>query len=340
MSITLFISISIAFIATLLLTPRWIRFIEALGLTGMDVHKRERPRVAEMGGPAVLSGFLLGIFALIGARVFLYGLSDGLIEMFAAITTILLTCFIGVLDDLSGLSKLREKDEHGNIKRVGLPKWLKPLLTLPAAIPLMVILAGDHSVNLPFFGVMELGLIYPLLLIPVGIMGASNAVNMLAGINGLEAGLGSVLLAALGVFSLAVGSFTAAAIALVFAGALLAFLKWNWCPARIMPGDSLLYAIGGAVAVVAILGNIEKFALYIFFLWFAEVILKSRSRFKAQSFGVVQPDGTIAAPPGRIFSLTHAVMRLGRLKEWKISATLIIIQLLISGALLVVYWPH
>lgn len=330
MSVTLAAAVLIAFAAAMFLTPKWIRFLEALGLTGTDIHKRSRPAVAEMGGPAVLGGFLLGAFALIGIRVFLYGMSDGLVELFAAITTILIVSLIGIFDDLSGLSRLRIRDRLGNIKRIGFKQWQKPLLTLPAALPLMVILAGDSSISIPIIGSAELGLLYPLVLIPIGVIGASNAVNMLAGLNGLEAGLGAVLLTTLGVFALSVGSFPAAAIALIFAAALLAFLRWNWYPARIMPGDSLLYAIGATVAVVAILGNIEKFALYAFSLWIIEAILKARSGFKAESFGQLGPDGTLHAPPGKICSLTHLVMRAGRFTEQQVVAILISAQLLVS----------
>ncbi|MDP2841599.1 MAG: hypothetical protein Q8O17_04910 [Candidatus Methanoperedens sp.] len=41
----------------------------------------------------------------------------------------------------------------------------------------------------PFLGTLDIGLLYPLLIIPIGMIGASNAFNMLAGYNGLEAGM-------------------------------------------------------------------------------------------------------------------------------------------------------
>jgi len=337
MSVTLAIAVLIAFSATLLLTPKWIRFLDALGLTGIDIQKRSRLPIAEMGGPTVLGGFLLGIFAFIGGRVFFYGQVDGLVELFAGITTILIVSLIGIFDDLGGLSHLRIRDHFGNVKRIGLPQWAKPLLTLPAALPLMAIMAGDSAVTIPLIGPVQLGLLYPLVFIPLGVIGASNAVNMLAGLNGLEAGLGTVLLTALGLFSLAVGNLTGAAIAIIFAVSLLAFLRWNWYPAKVLPGDSLLYAIGATVAVVAVLGNIEKFALYAFMLWFIEGLLKARSFFRAQSFGLLQPDGTLAAPRGKVYSLTHLVMRLGRFTEQQVAAILIGAQLVI-GIFLLAYF--
>jgi UDP-N-acetylglucosamine--dolichyl-phosphate N-acetylglucosaminephosphotransferase len=64
---------------------------------------------------------------------------------------------------------------------IGLSKLQKPLLMIPAAVPMMVINAGRSTIALPFLGAVDLGLFYPLLLVPIGIVGASNAFNMLAG---------------------------------------------------------------------------------------------------------------------------------------------------------------
>jgi UDP-N-acetylglucosamine--dolichyl-phosphate N-acetylglucosaminephosphotransferase len=337
-SIILLFSLLLSFLATLLLAPKFIRFLEVVGVSGIDVQKRDRPRVAEMGGPVVLAGFLIAIFFYIGAKIFFYGEVVNLVEMFAAVTTIMIIAMIGMLDDIGNLSSLRICDNFRNVnKRIGLKKWVKPLLTLPAAIPLMAIMAGDSAISIPLIGSVNTGLLYPLLLIPIGVVGASNATNILAGMNGLEAGMGSVLLLALGAYALSVGSMTAAVIALVYAVALLAFLRYNWYPARIMPGDSMNYSIGAVAAVVAIIGNIEKFAIYCFFLWFIELVLKARSRFKADSFGILQADGTLAAPSEKIYSLTHFVMKLGRFSEKQVVAILIGMQIVVSLTVVLAY---
>ncbi|TRZ54592.1 hypothetical protein D4Q76_02155 [archaeon] len=331
-SISMALAVIVSFAAALFITPKFIRFLEAAGITGKDIQKREKPTIAEMGGPAVLTGFLAGIFFFIWAKVFLYkevflyGEDKILVELFAGITTILIITIIGMFDDLSGLARRDKIDNFGNLKRIGLKQWQKPLLTLPAAIPLMAIMAGDTSLTVPLLGQMNVGIFYPLLIVPIAIVGASNATNMLAGMNGLESGLGAVLLATLGAYAYLHNEIAAAMIAFTFAAALLGFLWFNKYPARIMPGDSVPYAIGAVVAVVAIIGNMEKFALYVFALWFVEFILKLRSGFKAESFGVLQPDGTLKAPYPKIYSLTHAVMKLRPMKEWKVVAILIGVQ--------------
>lgn len=334
-SISMALAVIVSFAAALFITPKFIRFLEAAGITGKDIQKRDKPTIAEMGGPAVLTGFLAGIFFFIWAKVFLYGEVQNLVELFAGITTILIITIIGMFDDLSSLTRKGKIDKFGNLKRIGLKQWQKPLLTLPAAIPLMAIMAGDASITVPLLGQMNVGILYPLLIVPIAIVGASNATNMLAGVNGLEAGLGAVLLATMGSYAYLHNSVAAAMIAFTFAGALLAFLWYNKYPAKIMPADSLTYSIGAVVAAVAIIGNMEKFAVYVFALWFVEFALKARSKFKAESFGVLQPDGTLKAPYPKIYSLTHAVMKIKPMKEWQVVAVLIGLQVLIGLSALV-----
>lgn len=330
---SLIIALCASFIVTFFITPKFIRFLTAAGIVGNDIQKGGRPKLAEMGGPAVITGVLAGIFLYIWIKVFLYNELQNLVEIFAAISMILIIGMIGVFDDLSRLQHRRQgKKGFERFKRVGLKQWQKPFLTLPAAIPLMAIMAGDYSIAVPVLGSLNVGIFYPLFFVPLGIVGASNAINMLAGFNGLEAGLGFVLLSTLGLYSFFYGNVAASVIAFGFAVALLAFLRYNWYPAKILPGDSLVYSIGAAVAVVAIIGNIEKFALYCFALWFIEFFLKSRSRFKAQSFGILQKDGTLKAPYKKIYSLPHAVMKLGRFKEYQIVLIILALQTLVGVA--------
>lgn len=337
--ITEILTMLISFLVTLILTPKLIIFLERSGIVGIDIQKKNKPKIAEMGGPAVLIGFFAGVFFFIWIKIFLYGEAPDLVKIFAGITTIILITFIGIFDDLSRLLKIKNaKDEFGNVKRIGIKQWQKPLLVLPAAIPLMAIMAGDSTMFLPFFGLIDIGILYPLILIPIGVVGTSNAVNMLAGFNGLEAGLGAVLLGSLGLYAYSINETAAAIIGLSIIAALIAFLKYNWYPAKIMPGDSLVYMIGATVAVIAIIGNMERFALIAFAPWFLELILKLRN-FKAENFGVLQKDGTLKAPYKKTYSLTHVVMKLGRFKEYQVTLVLIFCEIILCSFLLYIYLP-
>ncbi len=321
-SISLLLGIITGFLISFIFTPKLANYLKEIGLLGKDFQKPKKPKIPEMGGPAVIAGFIGGMFLFIWIKVFMYGEPEGLVKIFAGITTLLIIFLVGILDDISGIKK--------NIrKRKGLRQWQKPILTLPASIPLVAIMAGNSSISLPFIGSVDIGILYPLLLIPIGVVGASNAINMLAGLNGLEAGMGTVLIGSLGIYAYIKGDLFIAAFGLIFASSLLGFLVFNWYPAKIFPGDSLCYAIGAVAAIMAVLGNMERFAVYCFVPWFIELFLKARSKFRAESFGILRSDGTLACRYKKCYSLTHVVMKLGRYKENEIVKILIGFEIII-----------
>ncbi len=317
-------------ITSFLLTKKFIVYLENVGLVGRDVHKSGIRKVPEMGGPAVLFGFLVGIYMYVGVKVFTmhnYFVS----YILASALTITTITLIAMMDDLTILMK------RTGLKRIGLKQKHKFLLPLPAAIPLMVVNAGVSTISLPFFGTIDAGMFYPLLLVPLGIFGAANATNMLAGLNGLEAGMGFVALFSLGVFSVMNNQIDAAVLAFSFAGALAGFLYFNRYPARILPGDSLTYAVGATIASAAIVGNIERFALVIFLPWFAEFILKAKTRFRAESFGRLKKDGTLEPINNAVESLTHVPMRLFKADEKKAVMFLISVEIIVCLLAFVIY---
>jgi UDP-N-acetylglucosamine--dolichyl-phosphate N-acetylglucosaminephosphotransferase len=213
---------------------------------------------------------------------------------------------IGFIDDVLGWKK-------------GLKQWQKALMTLPIAIPLMVLNAGQHTMNVPFFGNIDFGWVYPILFVPIAILGTTNGFNILAGYNGLEAGLGTIIFSFLGVIALKSGSTWLAVIAGIIVFSLIGFLMFNWYPSRVFPGDSLTYSLGALIGVFAILGNMEKLALFVFIPFIVEGILKARSRLKAENFGIPKKDGSLESRYDKNYSLTHVAIRI--LKATKGKAT-------------------
>jgi len=319
----LLISMAISFLTTLIITPRFIRFLYAAGIVGLDLHKKNKPKLPASGGICVASGVLAGLLSYIGIQTFVYGIQAISVYLLGVISSVLIVTFVGLLDDLNVKSKItRTKKDI----RIGIPQWIKPLITLPAAIPLMVLNAGVTTMSVPFVGEINFGILYPLILIPIGVVGASNMVNMLGGFNGSEAGMGIVYLLGLGLYALFIGNI-ANVIFLISVASLLAFIKYNWYPAKILPGDSLTYLLGSIVATGVIVGNMEKIGVIIMIPFFIEFLLKMRSRFKAKSTGKLKANGTIESLYGRsIYSLTHIVMNLGKLTEKQIVIILIFIQ--------------
>lgn len=301
-SLFLAIPILVSFLVCLFFLPSWIRRAHKGGLVGKDINKYSKPKVAEGGGMPVVAGFVLGTLIYVALKTFYFGDPTNIVEIFALLSVILMISFVGMIDDFMGW-------------KIGLSKKLRMFLVLLAAIPLMVVNAGDSLVSIPFIGSVNLGLIYTLILIPIGVAGASTTFNFLAGHNGLEARQGVLMLLALSIITWLTGNSWLSIIGLCMVASLIAFLFFNNYPAKVLPGDVTTYAIGALLASIAVLGNIERFAVSIFALNIVEVFLKARSGLKAESFGVPQKDGSLQRRQNKIYSMTDVAMIL--LKKFK-----------------------
>ncbi|MEM3448584.1 MAG: glycosyl transferase family 4 [Nitrososphaerota archaeon] len=274
------------------MTSRWIPVAHKVGLVGIDMNKPTKPKVAEMGGIPLLGGVLGGILSYIGINTFILGQHSINLALFAATSTILIIAFVGLVDDMLGW-------------KIGLKQWQKPLLTIPAALPMMVANLGKSVVSLPLMGDLELGALYPFLVVPIGIVGASNGFNMLAGYNGLEAGMGIVIIATMSFVAYYTGSSWVAMMGIVTSASLVAFLYFNWYPARIFPGNMFTYMVGAIMACMAILGNFEKLALLLFIPYYMDFLLPLRSRMKTEAFAKISADGSLEQPYDKIYDVTH-----------------------------------
>jgi len=323
----LYLSLLLSFLVTFTITPYLIRYLRRIDLVVKDVHKENTPLIPVSGGLAVLGGVMAGLMFYVFLQTFYYESPQNLLYLFSAITTILLISFIGFVDDLI-IEK--SKDETS-----GLRQWQKPLLTLLAAVPLMVVQAGTTTMLIPFLGRIDLGLLYPLLFVPIGIVGASNMVNMLAGFNGAETGMAIIYLSNLGLYAYANNRISAAAIAGVTVAALIAFYYYNKVPAKILPGDSLTYLLGAVLVSIAVIGNIERAALIVSIPFIIEFILKARGNFKKKSIGKLE-NGKIKSLYEKIYSIPHLLTRTGKFTEKEVVYFMILVQLIFSSLIWVI----
>ncbi len=292
------VSIAISFFITYLTLPLWIKKAKQIGLMWEDMNKTERPKIAGSGGAMVVLGFSIGVLMYVALQTFIFNSSTHLIEILALFSVILLVSGIALIDDLFGWRK------------GGLSKRSRIILVIFTAIPLMVINAGTSSVFLPIIGGIDLGIIYPLIFIPMGILGATTTYNFLAGYNGLEASQGILVLGALSIVTYITGNPWLSVICLYGVSVLLAFYIFNFHPARVFPGDIMTYAVGALIATVAILGNIEKIAIIFFIPYIIEFFLKVRGKLNKPSFGKTNSDGSLEVPYKKMYGLTHISIKI------------------------------
>ncbi|VVB80604.1 Phospho-N-acetylmuramoyl-pentapeptide-transferase [uncultured archaeon] len=294
----LWISVVVSFLVSYVGLLFWIKKCKQIGLLWEDMNKFDKPKnVAASGGIVVVIAFALGVLSYIAIRTFVIKQVDSIeVSIFAMLSVILLLGIVGLVDDFLGWH------------RGGLSAKVRLILALVASIPLVVINAGSSTISIPFFGPVNFGLIYPLLLIPIGIAATSTIFNFLAGFNGLESGQGVLVLAALSYVAFVTSSAWLALIGLCMLAAVAGFWLLNRTPAKVFPGDVFTYAIGSMIAIMAILGNFQKIALIIFIPYIIEMILKVRGGMhppRKQSFGIPQRDGSLELPYKKIYGLTH-----------------------------------
>jgi len=314
-----------AFFITLFVIPLWIKKAKQIGLVWKDMNKLSSEKIAGSGGIGVILGFVIGVLLFIAYRVFYTQTNMFLVEILASLVVILFLAGIGLIDDLLGW------------QRGGLSVISRLTLVALAAIPLMVINAGKSEISLPLIGAVDFGVVYPLLLIPIGIVGATTTFNFIAGYNGLEAGQGIILLFAISVVAFFTGNSWISIMALCMAAALLAFLFYNFYPARVFPGDVITYSVGGLIAITAILGNFEKIAVFFFIPYIIETFLKARGRLKKQSFGKPRADGSLDLKYDKIYGLEHLAIYLMKKSGAKPTERKVVYSLWIFQALIIIF---
>ncbi|PSH00034.1 MAG: hypothetical protein BRC28_01340 [Nanohaloarchaea archaeon SW_4_43_9] len=346
MELALLISATVlSFLSVASGVPLAKKYLLSSGIYGKDQQKPRKPKIATSGGIVVLFGVLFSTMAVIGlGKILQIGIQNELV--LASVCSINIITLIGLIDDIhvgegieneqSSSNRLFEiMDVFGDqmefndpdIDRVGLSQLSKMIFVLPAVFPLMAVGAGSWTMNFPIVGVIEWGLIYPLVLLPLGLLFVANVVNMLAGTNGLSAGMSLIAALGLGTFALFNGRIESALIGFSLSGALFGFLIYNWYPASILPGDSLTYLCGAALFSTMVLGDMEKFGIFIFAPWFLEFFLKARNRFDAHSWGLLEGD-ELKNQHESIYSLTHVFMDRG-MNEKGITASLIALEVFV-----------
>lgn len=188
-----------------------------------SAHREPTP---SLGGIAIFAGVICGIILWTPVNTF-----SQLQYVLAALVLIFL---IGIQDDLMPLSPTK--------------KLLGQILAV------LVLVYKSHVKISSFygvFGIYELPELAAFILSVVLIVGIINAFNLIDGIDGLAGSVGLLTCLILGSWFYAVGNIEFAVVACSLAGALTAFLKFNFTPARIFMGDTGAMLTGTICAVLA-----------------------------------------------------------------------------------------
>jgi UDP-GlcNAc:undecaprenyl-phosphate GlcNAc-1-phosphate transferase len=222
-----------AAIVVLLLTPVTMWLAGKVGAVDVPsarrIHTRPIPR---LGGIAIVLGFLLPAIWFLPADPAVRGLIAGGVLIAA----------LGVVDDTMGLSPV--------VKLVG--------QVACASVPVAAGLTIDH-ITLPFAGAIDLGAPGYVLTV-IWFVAIVNIINFTDGMDGLAAGVVGIGASTFAIIAASLGRADAAILAAALAGACLAFLRFNFNPARTFMGDGGSMFLGFMLAGIAITGVMKSAA--------------------------------------------------------------------------------
>ena len=235
-----------AFISYLLgvfIVPFVIDWSQKEGLVDVpNERKIHKAPISRLGGIAIWLSTMLTFLFLVLLSYYPYGnLLSGILLGGS------LMFLLGLIDDIYNLDA-------------------KFKLIIQLSIATIVYLLGvkiDTIFN-PFGGAIDLGLFsYPITIL--WIVGISNAVNFIDGVDGLAGSVITVNSVALALVAIAMSPAQpiAALIAFILAGSMLAFLTFNFNPAKIFMGDSGALFSGFLLATLSIAGVMKGATLAI-----------------------------------------------------------------------------
>ena len=202
--------------------------------TPRKIHTLPVPR---LGGIAIYLAFFLPLAAIFLTDGSAAELFAGQLETFLSLfVTGTLVFAIGVYDDLRGATVMQ-----------------KFAAQIAAALLLYFLGFKVHLLSIPFIGSVSPGM-FGLPLTVLWLVGVSNAINFIDGVDGLACGVGFFAVATMFLLSLFLQNPLTAFFAAALAGGLLGFAWYNFAPASIFMGDSGSLFIGFIIAAISLQG--------------------------------------------------------------------------------------
>ena len=239
------IAFLLAFITTFVVTPHTMRLAKKVGAIDIPndrrVNKKPMPR---LGGVAVIAGFVVSIIYLfittsIEGKLNLFGEENYYLKMIGFFLGVLVLGLVCYIDDVKGV-----------------PSWIKLTAQIIASIIVVACGVRIENISIPFTeGKIIMGDIFSYILTVCWIVGITNAINLIDGLDGLSSGVTLIsCLSLLMVFALNGSPLIAIVLITALAGALVGFLPFNFSPAKTFIGDTGSNFMGFALAIISILG--------------------------------------------------------------------------------------
>ena len=217
-------------------------------------------------GPPRMGGLMFIFAAIICLLILIPTMTD--YTVFYALIPALCFGFIGFLDDFT---KIKFK------RNLGLTSIQKAALQLIVSVLYLYLLykEGSLSCNLyiPFVNVSLQ--IHPMVYIFFAMFvmgGCVNAVNLTDGGDGLCSSVTIPVMLFFAAAAVAMGKFDLALLPAALVGALIAYLFYNWHPAKVFMGDTAALFLGGAVCALAFALDMPLMLILVGFVYICETM--------------------------------------------------------------------
>lgn len=236
---------------------------------GQNVSKKGPKEHLKKQGLPTMGGFIFVIPLVVISTIFL--IRQNQIQLAIMLCGTLLFGFIGFIDDYL---KIVKKDP------VGLKPYMKIILNIVFGILIGWLLYnnGYQQIHIPIINkVFTLSLPIYIAFIIVFYTSVTNSVNLSDGVDGLCGSITSAVTIFFAVFALTKtlpyeGGEAIAIFASAATGAILAYLFFNWHPARVMMGDTGSFSLGGLLATLSILTGTEILFILIGLVYVIEAL--------------------------------------------------------------------
>ena len=238
------IAFLIAFLTAFMATPHTINIAKKLGAvdTPKDERRINKITMPRLGGLAVISGFFVSIVYLLITLTIEDKINlcqDNYIQKLVGFVLgaliIGIVCFI---DDVKGV-----------------PALGKLLAQIAAALVVIKFGIRIDNLDIPFLNLEDVGTAFYVLLTLGWIVGITNAMNLIDGLDGLSTGISLIAcVSLLIIFSLNASPLISIVLITALAGALCGFLPYNFNPAKTFIGDTGSNFLGYCLSIISILG--------------------------------------------------------------------------------------
>lgn len=239
---TIVAGLIISFVIATLIGPILIPLLHKLKF-GQNIRTEGPKSHQKKAGTPTIGGLIFIFATMITMIIMTDSFTD---EAMIALYAFIGFGIIGFLDDLLKIIKKKNEGLTSGQKMIG-------LIIVAGALTYYAYTHIGTSINVPFMDIqLNLGWLYiPFVLFYFAAF--TNAVNLTDGLDGLATSITVLVVTFLAIVSYSMGNMSLAVFCVALAGALLAFLRFNAFPARVFMGDTGSLALGGAVAMVALM---------------------------------------------------------------------------------------